>query len=145
MQEVFSFVVADVPGLIPGAHLGKGLGITFLKHLERTRVLVHLLDATGPLGHEQSPEGIWQAYHSLRQEMASFSEELVAKKEVVVISKMEASQTVSEITEYFARFGIAVWCISSVTGLGISELIGELTFLLQTPEVTVESNQRICC
>ena len=80
-----SFVVADVPGLIEGAHEGKGLGDRFLKHLDRTKVLVHLVDVSGASGRNPIED-----FETIQRELAAFSADLAAKPQIVAATKMDA-------------------------------------------------------
>jgi len=115
-----SFVVADIPGLIAGAHLGHGLGIQFLRHIERTRLLVHLVDVSDASG--RNPE---DDFATVMEELASFSEDLLAKPMFVVASKMDAAQDperVEGIRRVAEDRGLPFFEISSVTGLGIEKL-----------------------
>ena len=120
-----SFVVADIPGLIPGAHLGKGLGIRFLKHIERTHLLVHLID---PLHIDASAGGLppSEAFDSINHELRAFSEELAARTQIVVLTKADAVSDRTALASLCAEFegrGLMCLTISSVTGEGISELV----------------------
>jgi len=83
-----SFVVADLPGLIEGAHAGAGLGIQFLRHIERTRLLAHLVDLSESTGRQ--PE---EDFEIIMRELASFSQELAQKPMIVVAAKMDAART----------------------------------------------------
>jgi len=123
VDEGKSFVVADIPGLIEGAHTGKGLGVTFLKHLERTKLLLHFIDATGPLEHLNTPEGLLTAYRTIRNEIDSFSPELAEKPEIIVLTKVDSSTNVNEAILLFKKFHLTSHCISSVTGTGINDLL----------------------
>src|SRR5262249_6394712 len=87
-----SFVVADIPGLIEGAHLGAGLGIQFLRHIERTRLLVHLGDVAETTGRDPVP-----AFDIIMQELANFSEDLAAKPIILVASRVDAAQDAESI------------------------------------------------
>ncbi len=114
-----SFVVADIPGIIEGAHEGKGLGIQFLKHVERTKVLVHLVDMS-ETGREPADD-----FEILMREMESFSEELTKKPMLVVASKMDVAQDperVESLKKLAWDKGLAFHEISSATGQGIDEL-----------------------
>src|SRR6185295_13723658 len=82
-----SFVVADIPGLIEGAHLGHGLGVQFLRHVERTRLLVHLVDVSEGSGRDPVHD-----FETVMEELASFSDDLVRKPMMVVATKMDAAQ-----------------------------------------------------
>jgi GTP-binding protein len=124
------FVVADLPGLIEGASRGVGLGHQFLRHVERTRLLVHLLDglAGDPLHN----------YDVINDELAAFSERLAVKPQIVVLTKIdvpEVREICPLVKEMFAERGIAVWCISASTGEGVQELLWEISDrLAEIPE-----------
>jgi GTPase len=115
-----SFVVADIPGLIEGAHLGHGLGIQFLKHIERTRLLVHLVDVSEATGRDPV-----QDFNTIMDELAHFSEDLAKKPMIVAASKMDAAQDASRVDalkELAKERDLEFYEISSVTGKGIEEL-----------------------
>ena len=115
-----SFVVADIPGLIAGAHLGHGLGIQFLRHIERTRLLVHLVDVSDASGRNPVED-----FETVMDELANFSPDLVAKPMLVAASKMDAAQDperVEELRRLAERRGLPFFEISSATGLGIEKL-----------------------
>jgi GTPase len=119
-----SFVMADIPGIIEGAHEGAGLGIRFLKHLERSGILLHLVDISWMPERDPLAE-----YAAVTRELAMFSAELAAKEQVVVITKTDLSQTrekLPEIKAWFEGQGIKVFPISSATGDGIAELLDEI-------------------
>ncbi|MDE0960522.1 MAG: GTPase ObgE [Planctomycetota bacterium] len=122
-------VVADIPGLIEGASEGVGLGIAFLKHLERTRVLVHLLDP-----HDRDLDQIVEDHRVIRQEVASHSSELAARRCLNVLNKAdlmlpeEAEQLRVALEE---RLGESVLVISAVTGKGVTALLEQLWSALQ--------------
>ena len=115
-----SFVVADIPGLIEGAHLGHGLGTQFLRHIERTRLLAHLVDVSEASGRDPA-----QDFETVMAELASFSEDLAAKPMIVVAAKMDAAQDparVAALRQVAAERGLPFFEISSVTGQGLDEL-----------------------
>jgi len=115
-----TFVVADIPGLIAGAHQGHGLGIQFLRHIERTRLLVHLVDVSDASGRDPVED-----FETVLHELASFSEDLVAKPMLVVASKMDAAQDLERVEELrglAADRGLPFFEISSATGMGIEKL-----------------------
>ncbi len=109
-----SFVMADIPGLIEGAHLGKGMGIQFLRHIQRTRILVYLLDITSP-----DPSGDLE---TLRKEMKSFDPTLVKKPSIVVFNKIDLVQD-----RAVNGFGDDVFYISAATGENLNNLVIALT------------------
>jgi len=118
--EYRSFVVADIPGLIEGAHLGAGLGHRFLRHVERCRLLLHLVDPTDPT--RDAVEGI----HALEAELESYRPELAARPRLYVLTKLDAvqdRQTVEAILQYAADAGQPCHEISAVSGEGVRELV----------------------
>jgi GTPase len=120
-EDLRTFVVADIPGLIEGAHEGHGLGIQFLKHVERTRLLLHLVDVSGMSGRE--PE---QDFEIILSELASFSEELPAKPMFVLATKMDAAQdedSIARLESVARQRGMLFFRISAVTGAGLPELL----------------------
>ena len=114
-----TFVVADIPGLIEGAHEGHGLGIQFLRHVERTRLLAHLVDVS-----ETGRDPVHD-FEVILSELASFSDDLAAKPMIVVATKMDAAQDpkrVAALQRLAKKRGMPFFKISSVTGDGIKEL-----------------------
>ena len=116
-QEGKSFVVADIPGLIEGAHDGKGLGIQFLRHIERTQVLVYLIDCTS--------ETVKEDFKVLVNELKSFNEELPKKRSIVALTKADIVPEEEKANLKKLRFGkgISVHIISAVTKEGIEDLM----------------------
>ena len=123
-------VVADIPGLIPGAHTGKGLGHQFLKHIERTRLLVHLLD----LSVEEEGRSPWDDFQALNHELACFNSDLAQTPQLVVVTKMDipdVAQRLPDVQRHFAAHGYEVLPISAVTGTGLDTLRARLATCLQ--------------
>jgi GTP-binding protein len=119
--EGSAFTVADIPGLIEGAHEGHGLGIQFLKHIERTRVLLHLLDITDPA----HPDPV-QNYKMIRKELREYDAALAERREIVVITKMDVSEVcekMPEVKRVLEKKGCEVIAISAVTREGLPELL----------------------
>jgi len=119
-----SFVVADIPGIIEGAHAGAGLGHRFLKHLERSGILLHLVDISWMPDRDPLEE-----YGTVCRELALFSPELAAKEQVVVITKTDLPQTrerLAGIRKWFEGRNITVFPISSATGEGVEALLDEI-------------------
>src|SRR3989440_8119637 len=115
-----TFVLADIPGLIAGAHEGHGLGIQFLRHVERTRLLVHLVDVSDFSGRDPGED-----FDVILEELGEFSAELARKAMLVVASKIDACQDPSRIEAVRTKameHGLPFYEISSVTGSGIEEL-----------------------
>jgi GTP-binding protein len=118
--EFDSFVVADIPGLIEGAHRGQGLGTRFLRHIERTRLLVHLVDVS-----EANPRDPVADYHVILAELANFNPKLAEKPVLVVASKIDAAQSPERLQklEAFCRDRrLPLFPISAVTGEGLENL-----------------------
>jgi GTP-binding protein len=118
LGEEISFVVADIPGLIEGAHAGAGLGHEFLRHVERTKVLVHLIE---PDPADQSDP--LENYRQIREELRMYNLSLLDRPEIVVVSKAElpGAQEVAESLQQ--ELGVYVRCISAVTGKGLPALL----------------------
>jgi GTP-binding protein len=120
LDDFRSFVVADIPGLIEGAHLGHGLGTQFLRHIERTRVLVHLVDVSDASGRDPVSD-----FHVILAELESFSPKLLEKPMLLVASKIDVAQDadrVASLRELARLRGLPFFEISSVTGQGIDAL-----------------------
>lgn len=128
-----SFVIADIPGLIPGASQGKGLGIQFLKHVERTRLIVHLIDPH-QLNDDGSPLNALDAYNMLHQELKAFSQELAARRELVVLTKADTFSSPSEldtIKEKLTNQGLECMVISSISSFGLMELVERISAVIK--------------
>lgn len=135
-----TFVVADIPGLIEGAHEGKGLGIKFLKHVERTKILAHLIDPFPP--GEEAPDPL-RAFDTINNELRSFSEELGTKPQIAVITKIDAlgdRAEVERLTRLFTERGVRCLAISSVSGDGLDALTELLADVAHPPEASVPAS-----
>jgi GTPase len=115
-----SFVVADLPGLIEGAHLGSGLGIQFLRHIERTRVLLHLVDVSDASGRPDPVED----FKIINAELASFGHGLAEKPMIVAATKIDSAnpEKLKKLTTYVRRRKLEFHAISAVSGQGIEDL-----------------------
>jgi GTP-binding protein len=122
-----AFVLADIPGLIEGAHAGVGLGHEFLRHVERTRVLVHLVEPFPSDGSKPTDN-----YRSIRRELELYSSDLAAKPEVVALSKSELTESEEVRIEMAADLGIEIIPISAVTGQGLAGLVNRVIATLRT-------------
>jgi GTP-binding protein len=128
-----TMVIADIPGLIPGAHEGKGLGIQFLKHIERTHVLLHLVDVSSLLTEDPVSEAL-ENFQSISQELHHFSEELGQRPSLVVLTKSDAvadEELKRALLKRFKQEGHETFCISSVSGSGLQGLIPRLFDLVR--------------
>jgi GTPase len=139
-------VFEDIPGLIEGASQGKGLGDEFLRHVERTRMLVHLIDPSN-FSHTQIAitddmdqsaaivKNALQMYEIIRQELSAYSLDLTQKKEIVAINKLdltEVKEAFPALQQTFAAKGLAVVGISAATGEGLPELINKVLYILES-------------
>lgn len=116
-----TFVVADLPGLIEGAHQGAGLGTRFLRHIERTRLVAHLVDTS-----DAATEDPVRAFEIICGELAAFSEELAAKPMIVVASKLDATTDrarLEQLRNYCRERGLEFYAISAAAGTGVRELV----------------------
>jgi len=132
-----TFVIADIPGLIEGAHTGAGLGDRFLRHIERTKLLLHLVDVSSVSGRDAVSD-----YETVNRELASYNEELAARPQFVVATKMDALDE-PERLESLKQKAIAdqkpFFAISSATGNGVRELVNAMAAKLE--ELSAESNR----
>ena len=121
-----AFVVADIPGLIEGAHLGHGLGHEFLRHIERTRLLIHLVDAFPIDGSDPVAN-----YRAIRGELEQYSPALANRPEVLVLTKMDLTGAPEAALRIAAELDREPLAISAVTGRGLPTLIAQITKHLQ--------------
>jgi len=120
VPEEFGFVVADIPGLIEGASEGAGLGTQFLRHIERTRLLVHLVDVSNASGRSDPAKD----YEIITQELKNFGGGLDSKPTIVVASKIDAvnEDKLAKLKRYCKRKKLDLYAISAATGEGVDEL-----------------------
>lgn len=124
-----TFVVADLPGLIEGAHMGAGLGTRFLRHIERTRLVAHLIDTSD--ASERDPV---RDYEIIQGELAAFNPALAAKPEIVVATKLDATtdrSRLDRLREFCAGRGLEFHAISAATGEGIPGLVHAMAAVLE--------------
>jgi len=127
--DLQSYVVADLPGLIEGAHLGSGLGIQFLRHIERTRVLVHLVDVSDASGRLDPVED----FKIINAELANFGSGLDEKPMIVVATKIDVANPdkLKKLTTHAKRRKLEFHALSAVTGEGVDELKWAIARILQ--------------
>jgi len=121
VDENRSFVVADMPGLIEGAHQGAGLGHQFLRHIERTRLLVHLIDCSGTTGRDPTED-----FKVINEELRTFNPKLAELPQIVALNKIDvpgALEIANSAAKSLCSDGFAVYKISGVTGEGVKELV----------------------
>ena len=123
------FVIADIPGLIEGAHMGVGLGTRFLRHVERTRVLLHLIDLDA-----LTPEKLLDPYQIINRELELFNPKLSKESQVIVLNKIdkpEASALASKVVKSLKPLNSDIWVISALTGEGLDPLKAHLAELVE--------------
>jgi GTP-binding protein len=131
MDDDRTFVVADIPGLIEGAHEGHGLGVQFLRHIERTRLLAHLVDVSEATGRDPVHD-----FDVVMSELESFSEDLIHKPMIVVATKLDAAQDperIAALERHAKDLSLPFYKISSVTGQGIDALKRAMADAVLTP------------
>jgi GTP-binding protein len=119
------FTVADIPGLIEGAHKGKGLGDRFLRHIERTKVLIYVLDMS-----PEAQKDPYQAYQILNNELFSYNVDLAGKTQVIVANKMDLPKTEEKLKHLKEKIGKKVFPISCKDGRGLKILVREIAQIL---------------
>lgn len=121
IDEGHSFVVADIPGLIEGAHEGVGLGHDFLRHIERTKIIIHVLDVSGLEGRDPIED-----YNKINKELKLYNERLATRPQIIVANKMdllESKENLPRVAEYMEKLGYHIYPVSAATGEGLSELM----------------------
>ena len=124
------FVIADIPGIIEGASEGVGLGIRFLRHVERTRLLLHFLDVSGSEGRDPVED-----FYTINKELEKYSPKLAKRKQIIVANKIDAMQDESllkEVEDLAKKENLELYKISAVTKQGLQELIDHITEVLKT-------------
>ena len=137
------FVIADIPGIIEGASEGVGLGIQFLRHVERTRLLLHFIDVSGQEGRDPIED-----YKTINEELAKYSEKLVKRKQILVATKIDSMQddsNLKKLEELAKKEKLELFKISGVTGEGVSELLNRVSEVLKTlpKEEIVEEEDKV--
>lgn len=130
MPGVKSFVLADIPGLIEGAHEGVGLGIEFLRHVERTKVLIHVIDVSGIEGREPLDD-----FEKINEELKLYSEKLSTKPQIVAANKTDIpgfEENLEKLTYEMEKRGIKVFKVSAATNQGLRELMLYVGSILDT-------------
>jgi GTPase len=141
VDEDASFVLADIPGLIEGAHAGQGLGARFLRHLARTAVLVHLLDVTGLSGRDPLDD-----FDAINRELALASPALSAKPQIVVAGKLDLAETrdhLPGVRAAFGRRGIELHAVSGATGEGTRELVHVIAAAVRATRTAAASSDHL--
>ena len=129
VSENKSFVVADLPGLIEGASLGEGLGDKFLKHIERTRVIAHVIDMSGFEGRDP-----YEDYVIINKELENFNKKIMEKPQIVIANKMDMESAKENLKKFEEKANVKVYPISAMNNEGIKEVLIELSNMLDKIE-----------
>ena len=130
MKNGDGFVIADIPGIIEGASEGVGLGIQFLRHVERTRLLLHFLDVSGQEGRNPVED-----FYAINEELKKYSEKLSTRKQIIVANKIDVIQDeklLEEVEKLAKKEGLELYKISVATKQGVQELIDHVSEVLKT-------------
>ena len=125
-----SFVIADIPGIIEGASEGVGLGIQFLRHIERTRLLLHVIDVSGSEGRDPVED-----FYTINEELKKYSQKLSERKQIMVANKIDSMQDESlynNLEKLAKEKGVEIFKISAATNVGIKELMNHVSQVLKT-------------
>lgn len=120
-DDYVQIAIADLPGLIPGSHENKGLGIQFLKHAERCTALLFMVDA--------SCDAPWEHYNTLKFELESFSKELARRPQIIVANKIDLPEAEENVRIMQEKFKVPIVTISAKMGTNVSNLLNELRTL----------------
>ena len=113
-----TFVAADLPGLIKGASLGEGLGDKFLKHIQRTRVIAHIIDMSGLEGRDPLED-----YETINKELKDFDEKLILKPQVVIANKMDLEGAKENLERFKEKYNVPVYEVSAITNKGLDKVL----------------------
>jgi len=136
-----TFVIADIPGLIEGAHAGAGLGDRFLRHIERTKLLLHLVDVSSLSGRETVAD-----YETVNHELVSYKPELAERPQFVIATKIDALDEIERLTslkERAMRDGRPFFAVSSATGEGIRDLLQAVAIKLDEIKADSKINDAV--
>lgn len=122
----YSYTVADLPGLIEGASLGAGLGHKFLKHIERTKIIAHVIDMSGTEGRNP-----YDDYLTIRNELEKFSPKLITKPEIIIANKMDIESSTDNLKEFKEKVNLPIYEISAINNKGLDKVIDILEDLVK--------------
>ena len=122
-----SYVVADLPGLIEGASLGEGLGDKFLRHIERTRVIAHVIDMSGFEGRDP-----YEDYLTIRKELGDFNKKILDKPEIIIANKMDMEMSAKNLEKFKEKIKLPVYPIEAISNKGLTEVVNKIADMLDT-------------
>ena len=133
-----SFVLADLPGLIEGASLGQGLGDQFLRHVERTRVIAHVIDMSGYSGRDP-----FMDYNVINDELEKFNEKILNKPQIVIANKMDMPDAKDNLAKFKSKVDVPVYEISAITGEGLQKVVTKIADMLDSiPKNNLYENEK---
>ena len=133
-----SFVLADLPGLIEGASLGHGLGDQFLRHVERTRVIAHVIDMSGYSGRDP-----YEDYQIINNELKAFNENILKKPQIIIANKMDMPSSKENLNKFKEKVNLPVYEISAITGEGLNKVVLKLADMLdEIPKENLYTNEK---
>ena len=133
-----SFVLADLPGLIEGASLGHGLGDQFLRHVERTRVIAHIIDMSGYSGRDP-----YEDYKIINNELKAFNENIIKKPQIIIANKMDMPSSKENLNKFKEKVNLPVYEISAITGEGLNKVAHKLADMLdEIPKENLYENEK---
>lgn len=138
-KDGFSFTVADLPGLIEGASTGVGLGHKFLKHIERTKIIAHVIDMSASEGRNPIED-----YQVIRNELKEFSNKLLTKEEIIIANKMDLETSKENLKEFSSKINKKIYEISAINNEGLDKVINDLAVLVKNTkdEVLYEEDKQ---
>ena len=137
-QDNRSFVLADLPGLIEGASLGHGLGDQFLRHVERTRVIAHIIDMSGYSGRDP-----YEDYQVINNELKAFNENILKKPQIIIANKMDMPSSKENLNKFKDKVNLPVYEISAITGEGLNKVVLKLADMLdEIPKENLYTNEK---
>ena len=125
-KDNYSYTVADLPGLIEGASNGAGLGHKFLKHIERTKIIAHVIDMSGTEGRDP-----YEDYLTIRKELENFSSKLIEKQEIIIANKMDIESSKDNLIKFKEKVNVPVYEISAINNIGLDNLINVLEEIIK--------------
>lgn len=135
----YSYTLADLPGLIEGASEGVGLGHKFLKHIERTKIIAHVIDMSGSEGRDP-----YDDYLTIRKELGEFSSKLLEKSEIVIANKMDINSASDKLVEFKKQVNVPVYEVSAINNQGLDEVMRALAELVKNTkdDVLFDDNEQ---
>ncbi len=133
-----SFVIADLPGLIEGASLGHGLGDQFLKHVQRTRIIVHIIDMSGSSGRDP-----YEDYTVINRELENFDKKILEKPQIIVANKMDMPLSISNLEKFKEKVKMPVYETSTINAQGLEKVLYKIADMLDTlPKNSLYENEK---